>query len=128
MWTEKQAAALSKWPADGTPPLATTPEPDFGAILGLSSKSVDRHVGWRRIIKPTSCICRLWGWLAFEKLARAKPDPDVCVWVCFGLPPLSRKQDGDFVRLSKSFQAFGEKMVWFFLVSGIIITPSHTLW
>lgn len=46
MWTEKQEAALSKWPADGTPPLATTPEPDFGATLGLSSKSMDRQLGW----------------------------------------------------------------------------------
>lgn len=54
MWTEKQAAALSKWPADGTPPLATTPEPDFGATLGLSSKSVDRHWGGFYIVHSIS--------------------------------------------------------------------------
>lgn len=45
MWTEKQEAVLSKWPADGTPPLVTTPEPDFGAILGLSSEECGQALG-----------------------------------------------------------------------------------
>ena len=42
------------------------------------------------------------GMSCLEKLARAKKDPFVLVRVDFGLALLNRKQDSDFVGLSKS--------------------------
>lgn len=131
--TGRQDAVLSKWPADGTLPLVTSPLPVLVPFLAqrgqaLGADSVLFTVSSADPEKEQSTqgkeLC-LWIWLAFEKLAGAKGAPGTLMMVYSGLTPSSTRQG--FVTSSKSFQAFGGGGTDSF-INGVISTPSHTLW
>ena len=73
----------------------------LGLILG-SQQWHQKMKRRRKVTNPRSFYLHMVGISCLEKLAGAKKDPFVLVWVDFGLALLKRKQDSDFVGLSKS--------------------------
>lgn len=69
------------------------------------------------------------GWLC-AKVARARREPFIPVWMSSGLPPWSRKRacDSGIIQILVGVQEKKKKKKMDSLVSGIITTPSHTLW
>lgn len=69
------------------------------------------------------------GWLC-AKVARARREPFIPVWMSSGLPPWSRKRacDSGIIQILVGVQEKKKKKKMDSLFSGIITTPSHTLW